>query len=66
VTSSWCFLSTLNNNFIKDEVELKFRLILVTSRQHRRCFIPQAVNRVWCSWAWAILSPETCWADWKY
>jgi len=31
----------------KDEVELEeFHLILVTSRQHRRCFIPQAVNTV--------------------
>ena len=46
----------------QDEVELQFHLILVTCRQHRRCFIPQAVNTVYCSWG-AKLSPETCWAD---
>jgi len=28
------------------------------SRQHRRCFIPQAVNTVKCSWVWAKLSPK--------
>jgi len=28
----------------QDEVELKFHFTLVTSRQHRRCIIPQAVN----------------------
>jgi len=38
----------------------------VTIRQHRRCVIPQAVNTVQCSWGWAKLSPETCWADCNY
>ena len=33
----------------QDGVELTLHLILVTSRQHRRCFITQAVNTVWCS-----------------
>jgi len=34
--------------------------------KHRRCFIPQTVNTVYCSWGWEKLSPETCWADWNY
>ena len=33
----------------KDEVELIPVMLLVTNRQHRRCFIPQAVNTVYCS-----------------
>jgi len=32
-------------------------------RQHRRCFLPQAVNTFLCSWGWAKFSPESCWAD---
>jgi len=35
-------------------------------RQHRWCFIPQAVNTVWCTWGWTKLSPETCWANWNF
>jgi len=27
---------------------------------------PQAANTVYCSWGWAKLSPETCWANWNY
>jgi len=38
----------------------------VTSRQHRQCVIPQAVNTVQCFWGWVKLSPETCWADCNY
>jgi len=30
----------------QDEVVNNFHLILVTSKQHRRCFIPQAVNSI--------------------
>ena len=30
----------------QDEVEIVNHLILVTSRQHRRCFIPQSVNTI--------------------
>jgi len=26
----------------------------------------QAVNTAQCSWWWAKLSPETCWADCNY
>jgi len=29
-----------------DQDEVEFHLILVTSMQHRQCFIPQAVNLV--------------------
>ena len=35
-----------------------------TGRQHRRCIVPKAVYTVKkCSWEWANLWPESCWAD---
>jgi len=34
--------------------------------QSLQCIIPQAVNTALSSWGWAKLSPETCWANWKY
>ena len=37
-----------------------------TGRQQRRCIVPKAVYIVKkCSWGWANLSPEICWADLK-
>jgi len=48
-------------------VSMRHRYFSLQTRQPPiQCFIPQAVNTVWCSWGWAKLSTETCWADWNY
>ena len=47
-------------------MERQFHLNRGTGRQQCRCIVPKAVYTVKkCSWGWANLSPETCWAELK-
>ena len=49
---------------VMDEMEGQFRLFHDTGRRKYPWTIPEAVNKIKCSWWWAKTSPETCRADW--
>jgi len=49
------------NNF--NQLNMFWAIVSPILRSSRVCVF---FYTLWCSWGWAKLSPETCWADWNY